>query len=120
MLSFSLSKSSDSLYKFPTLLLDPSSSYYLVMGSVNSSRSKSSSSVYFFSSDGLADSANISFSDASSSVRFFLGAGAEDLVPLLLFLGLVTAVTLPFKASFCFAKACSFAVFSSLALHSAM
>jgi hypothetical protein len=91
----------------------------LVIGSVNSSRSKSSSSV-FLSSEGLADSASISFSDDSSSrVRFFLAAGADDLVPLL-FLGLPTWPTLPLSASFCLAKARSLAAFSSLALHSAM
>jgi hypothetical protein len=95
-----------------TLLEDSFSNSSLVIGSEKSSRSKSSSSfVSYFVSSFLSDELGVSM----SSVRFFLGAGA-----LLFGFGFVTLETLPFKASFCLARAYSFASFSSFALHSAM
>jgi hypothetical protein len=54
-----------------------------------------------------------------STVRFFLTAGVDDFVPVLFSedFCFVTWFTLPFNASFYFARAYSFAYFSSSALH---
>lgn len=117
------------LWRLWTEFDDSYSSCSLVMGGVSllakSSSSSSSSSSSFFAGIGSL-SAGFSSILPVWRVSCFFGAGAELLVPVLFYLGVPLPedvddpLTLLLSASFCLARACSFAIFSSLARHSAM